>query len=90
MVRLPSHRFTTERRASPHEVSFGTYSGRDLTRSSGHSNIPAKVECEKRLRHIGEADRRPPQAQRGEWADPLTLDANYVRRTDAELHWKES
>jgi tRNA threonylcarbamoyladenosine biosynthesis protein TsaB len=30
------------------------------------------------------------QAQRGELADPLTLDANYVRRTDAELHWKES
>ena len=30
------------------------------------------------------------QAKRGELADPLTLDANYVRRTDAELHWKES
>ncbi len=30
------------------------------------------------------------QAQRGALADPLTLDANYVRRTDAELHWKES
>jgi tRNA threonylcarbamoyladenosine biosynthesis protein TsaB len=30
------------------------------------------------------------RAQRGELADPLTLDANYVRRTDAELHWKES
>jgi tRNA threonylcarbamoyladenosine biosynthesis protein TsaB len=30
------------------------------------------------------------QARRGELADPLTLDANYVRRTDAELHWKES
>jgi tRNA threonylcarbamoyladenosine biosynthesis protein TsaB len=30
------------------------------------------------------------QAQRGVLADPLTLDANYVRRTDAELHWKES
>lgn len=29
-------------------------------------------------------------AQRDELADPLTLDANYVRRTDAELHWKES
>ena len=29
-------------------------------------------------------------AQRGELADPLTLDANYVRRTDAQLHWKES
>jgi tRNA threonylcarbamoyladenosine biosynthesis protein TsaB len=29
-------------------------------------------------------------SQRGELADPLTLDANYVRRTDAELHWKES
>jgi tRNA threonylcarbamoyladenosine biosynthesis protein TsaB len=30
------------------------------------------------------------QAQRGALADPLTLDANYVRRTDAELLWKES
>ena len=30
------------------------------------------------------------RAQRGELADPLTLDANYVRRTDAELHWRES
>ena len=29
-------------------------------------------------------------ARRGVLADPLTLDANYVRRTDAELHWKES
>jgi tRNA threonylcarbamoyladenosine biosynthesis protein TsaB len=28
------------------------------------------------------------RAQRGELADALTLDANYVRRTDAELHWK--
>lgn len=27
-------------------------------------------------------------AQRGEVADALTLDANYVRRSDAELHWK--
>ena len=30
------------------------------------------------------------QAKRGQLADPLSLDANYVRRTDAELHWKES
>ena len=28
------------------------------------------------------------RAQRGELLDALTLDANYVRRTDAELHWK--
>jgi tRNA threonylcarbamoyladenosine biosynthesis protein TsaB len=28
--------------------------------------------------------------RRGELADPLTLEANYVRRTDAELHWKDS
>jgi tRNA threonylcarbamoyladenosine biosynthesis protein TsaB len=27
-------------------------------------------------------------AQRGDVADALTLDANYVRRSDAELHWK--
>ena len=24
-----------------------------------------------------------------EWQDPAALDANYVRRSDAELHWKE-
>jgi tRNA threonylcarbamoyladenosine biosynthesis protein TsaB len=29
------------------------------------------------------------RALRGELADALTLDANYVRRTDAELHWKD-
>jgi tRNA threonylcarbamoyladenosine biosynthesis protein TsaB len=29
------------------------------------------------------------RAQRGELTDALTLDANYVRRTDAELHWKD-
>jgi tRNA threonylcarbamoyladenosine biosynthesis protein TsaB len=28
------------------------------------------------------------RAQRGEVVDALRLDANYVRRTDAELHWK--
>jgi tRNA threonylcarbamoyladenosine biosynthesis protein TsaB len=29
------------------------------------------------------------RAQRGELSDALTLDANYVRRTDAELQWKD-
>jgi tRNA threonylcarbamoyladenosine biosynthesis protein TsaB len=28
------------------------------------------------------------RAQRGELVDSLRLDANYVRRSDAELHWK--
>jgi tRNA threonylcarbamoyladenosine biosynthesis protein TsaB len=28
------------------------------------------------------------RARRGEVVNSLTLDANYVRRTDAELHWK--
>jgi tRNA threonylcarbamoyladenosine biosynthesis protein TsaB len=28
------------------------------------------------------------RAKHGEVVDSLTLDANYVRRTDAELHWK--
>jgi hypothetical protein len=26
---------------------------------------------------------------RNEATDPAALDANYVRRSDAELHWKE-
>ena len=30
------------------------------------------------------------RALRGELSDALTLDANYVRRTDAELHWKDT
>ncbi len=29
------------------------------------------------------------RAQAGEFADALTLDADYVRRTDAELKWKD-
>jgi tRNA threonylcarbamoyladenosine biosynthesis protein TsaB len=29
------------------------------------------------------------KAQRGELVDGVTLNANYVRRSDAELHWKE-
>jgi len=37
--------------------------------------------------HVGRLGYR--RAQRGELADALTLDANYVRRTDAELHWKD-
>jgi len=28
------------------------------------------------------------RARRGETVDALALDANYVRRSDAELHWK--
>jgi tRNA threonylcarbamoyladenosine biosynthesis protein TsaB len=28
------------------------------------------------------------RAQRGQLSDALSLDANYVRRSDAELHWK--
>jgi tRNA threonylcarbamoyladenosine biosynthesis protein TsaB len=30
------------------------------------------------------------RAQRGELVDALTLDANYVRREDAEMYWKDS
>jgi tRNA threonylcarbamoyladenosine biosynthesis protein TsaB len=26
----------------------------------------------------------------GKWSDPAALDANYVRRSDAELFWKDS
>jgi len=29
------------------------------------------------------------RALRGQFSDPLTLDANYVRRSDAEIFWKE-
>lgn len=29
-------------------------------------------------------------ASRGEYSDPLALEANYVRRSDAEIFWKGS
>lgn len=38
--------------------------------------------------HVGRLGYR--RAQRGELADALTLDANYVRRSDAEMNWKDS
>jgi len=28
------------------------------------------------------------RAKAGEFSDPLALDANYVRRSDAEIFWK--
>ncbi len=28
-------------------------------------------------------------AEKATWLDPAALDANYVRRSDAELFWKE-
>jgi hypothetical protein len=30
------------------------------------------------------------RAKRGELVDALRLDANYVRRSDAESHWKDA
>lgn len=29
------------------------------------------------------------RASKGQWSDPLALDANYVRRSDAEIIWKD-
>jgi hypothetical protein len=26
----------------------------------------------------------------GEWQDPSAIEANYVRRSDAELNWKDN
>jgi len=37
--------------------------------------------------HIGRLGYQ--RSQRGQLSDALTLDANYVRRSDAELHWKD-
>ncbi len=47
------------------------------------------IACEAALANaIGELAEE--KAARGEFADALTLDANYVRRSDAEIYWKGS
>ncbi len=47
------------------------------------------IQCERGLANaIGELAEE--KAARGEFTDVLSLDANYVRRSDAEIYWKGS
>jgi tRNA threonylcarbamoyladenosine biosynthesis protein TsaB len=58
------------------------------TPGAAAGNIPTDDVSPILAPHVGRLGYR--HAQRGELADALTLDANYVRRTDAELHWKDT
>jgi tRNA threonylcarbamoyladenosine biosynthesis protein TsaB len=60
--------------------------------SEKHPAIPSRVLIDRvsgflapEIGHLGYL-----RAREGKLADSLTLDANYVRRSDAELHWKGS
>jgi tRNA threonylcarbamoyladenosine biosynthesis protein TsaB len=59
---------------------------RNETAHSPSRTIPVEQVSAVLAPHVGRLGYL--QAQRGEVVDSLTLDANYVRRTDAELHWK--
>jgi tRNA threonylcarbamoyladenosine biosynthesis protein TsaB len=56
------------------------------TRRGAHRPIRVEQASAIVAPHIGRLGYQ--RALRGELVDALTLDANYVRRTDAELHWK--
>jgi tRNA threonylcarbamoyladenosine biosynthesis protein TsaB len=59
---------------------------RNETRHGADRTIPVEQASAILAPHIGRLGYQ--RALRGELVDALTLDANYVRRTDAELHWK--
>lgn len=59
---------------------------RNETPSGSHRSIRVEQASAILAPHIGRLGYQ--RALRGELVDALTLDANYVRRTDAELHWK--
>jgi len=63
-----------------------------LSQSAGNGAVPRRIPVDRvspilapEIGHLGWL-----QAQEGKLADALTLDANYIRRSDAELHWKGS
>jgi len=66
---------------SPHFAAFG-----DLQRRLCDRAAPCETVSPVLAPVVGRLAYRA--AQRGEVADAITLDANYVRRSDAELHWK--
>jgi tRNA threonylcarbamoyladenosine biosynthesis protein TsaB len=59
---------------------------RNETRPGAHHTIRVEQASAIVAPHVGRLGYQ--RALRGELLDALTLDANYVRRTDAELHWK--
>lgn len=71
---------------TPNPEVFAGVASRNETSNGG--GILARVEKVTSVLapHIGLIGYQ--RAQRGDLVDSLRLDANYVRRTDAELHWK--
>ena len=60
----------------------------ETTRSSACGEIQVERVSAVLAPHVGQLGRL--RAQQGQLSDALTLDANYVRRSDAELNWKAS
>jgi tRNA threonylcarbamoyladenosine biosynthesis protein TsaB len=53
--------------------------------AAGDSLLPASAELASAIGKIAEE-----RASAGKFSNPLSLDANYVRRSDAEIFWKAS
>ncbi|HKV06169.1 MAG TPA: tRNA (adenosine(37)-N6)-threonylcarbamoyltransferase complex dimerization subunit type 1 TsaB [Candidatus Acidoferrales bacterium] len=77
-------------RGARSELSIVTPTQEVLAGAMSRSETRFRVETVSAMlaAHVGQLGLA--RARRGEVADSLTLDANYVRRTDAELHWKGS
>jgi len=80
-----------ERKAGTSDFAMVTPTPEVLTKemvsgSDAHANARIERASPVLAPYIGQLGFR--QAQRGRLSDSLKVDANYVRRSDAELHWK--
>ena len=71
---------------TPEPQLIQSSASRNETRRGVDRNLRVQQASAMLAPHIGQLGYQ--RALRGELVDALKLDANYVRRTDAELHWK--
>ncbi|MBV9303699.1 MAG: tRNA (adenosine(37)-N6)-threonylcarbamoyltransferase complex dimerization subunit type 1 TsaB [Acidobacteriaceae bacterium] len=77
-LHLPSYEFIWPNGAPFRSMLLGT-------RFDEMPSIEAPRALAKAIAFCAEID-----GQKGQWRDPVELDANYVRRSDAELFWRDA
>jgi hypothetical protein len=61
----------------------------DLPEWEGRAAIGKGIVLSTDVLSTGVAELGEERAREGKFTDPLVLDANYVRRSDAEIFWKD-
>jgi len=80
--------FDSLRERAVGDISIATPAPALVSRVESRNETPLRIEHVSAILapHVGRLGYQ--RAKRGELVDSLRLDANYVRRSDAELHWK--